>query len=305
MMNDRRIATLEADIQRIRAQLSEIPVRFPTPGSKGVGSEIQQFVFKSQQPNWIVCRTWDGLAEGANDVKVVKPWELRPYVFSGRTYSIDSVTRVLYTYPANDQRQLITQRFSGGVWTEQSRTTETVYPPWNLVTIGAERGLIYAFKPVGGTSEEDDDEEAIVWQDANVSARTWRATAAMGTSVIGGNIKTINADTLTVVLFGTTNEVTVAKQHLHRLSTTLDHGIQYSEQHIVNSARKATSVLDEAFQYEQIIPQFLSTTQHQEFPIVPSELGQVCVALDVGEVITGIAGVRYIDVSSRIWGRLP
>jgi len=303
MMNDRRIANLESELQRIRAQLSEIPVRFPSPGSKGVGSEIQQFVFKSQQANWITCRSWDGLAEGANDVLVTKPWDLRPYVFSGKTYvpsGAPALTRVLYSYPTNDRRELITQRQIGGVYTEQSRATESVYPPWDLRTIGADRGLIYAFKPVGGTSEEDGASNAIVWQDANVSARTWRG-AASALGAIVGTASSLQNDTITI---GTTaGSVVVAKHHLHRLSLTSEGRgsalINFTLPNASNSSRRATRFQDNIFQNEQMIPRCLSVDSNEV------EVGDKIIALDVGETVTGIPGVKYLDMTPRIWGRMP
>lgn len=303
MMDTRRIANLEADVQRLKGQLSEIPVRFPSPGSKGVGSEIQQFVFKSQQANWITCRTWDGLAEGANDVLVAKPWELRPYVFSGRTYQpgSDSTIRVKYTYPTNDRRELVTEKQTNGEFSEQSRATESVYPPWDLTTIGAERGLIYAFKPVGGTSEEDGDNNPIVWQDANVSARTWRGAAASGLGVIVGTAYRLENDT--IIIKTTTGQVTVAKFHLHRLSYAQEgqgnFRIVYTERNPSNSSRKATRAADLIFQNEQLIPAPLSEFNHE------GEVGDTIIALDVGETVTGITGVRYLDITPRIWGRMP
>lgn len=300
MMDERRIVGIERELQRLRAQMSEIPVRFPSPGSKGIGSEIQQFRFRSQQANWITCRTWDGEAEGANDVLVAKPWELRPFVFSGRTYSIDSLTRIRYDYQGNnDSRVLVNERLSSGTWSEQSRSTERVYQPWDLQTVGAQdKGLIYAFKPVGGTSEEDGDGNAIVWQDANVGARYWRADAGAA-GWIAGWVTAMQENSMSVrVVAGAPagQTVTVAKHPLCRFNTPLAPGIVYDEFDIPNSIRRAVRESDETTRYEGITPPFRPGITHT---------GQYIIAVNVGSGVTGVPGANYLDVSPRFWGQLP
>jgi hypothetical protein len=128
-------------------------------------------------PDSIVCRTWDGVSEGASDVHVGKPWDCRRTPFDRQIWD-----GVEYTYSGNLKRSAK----KGGI-TE----TQVLVPAYLLDC------EINAFREVaGGTGANVPDGKgsstAVLWQE--FSARAFAAedqgsllgTAASGGLVIGG-----------------------------------------------------------------------------------------------------------------------
>lgn len=104
----------------------------------------------------LVCRTWDGIIEGAQNVLIAKPWLLQQTPFDDETrenvryeYS-DGITRTAYD---------ITDP------TEQLKREEQIHPRYLvddiIIATVVATGLIVAGLPV-------------LWVDVNVDSRGWR-----------------------------------------------------------------------------------------------------------------------------------
>lgn len=65
-------------------------------GGAGAGV-VRQMVIAAIHDDYLVCRDWDGHAEGETDVEVARPWELQRTPWDGESRTIDGVT-YSYTY---------------------------------------------------------------------------------------------------------------------------------------------------------------------------------------------------------------
>jgi hypothetical protein len=120
----------------------------------GGGAEIKRYRVKSVAANYLVCRTWDGAAEGGADVKVAKPPELRHVA----SEVVEGVT-ISYTYQSR-ANNLDGQRLAGAAGF--ATQTEIVIPVWRV------NSEIWAMKPAGGTGVTE-----AAWLDLNVAGRMW------------------------------------------------------------------------------------------------------------------------------------
>lgn len=127
-------------------------IRQPVPTS---GGSTTQMRYKSMGQDHIVCRTWDGLEEGSDDINVAKPFKLRRTPFDNETYNgID------YVYSSNTERVAST---------DDDEETQIIHDEY------VEDDIIYATQPVGGTGVLDNGEEGedVLWLDTNADARCW------------------------------------------------------------------------------------------------------------------------------------
>lgn len=121
------------------------------PSVGGIG--IATYRFKSQQNDYIVCRAWQGSAEGTTDVKIAKPPELWFSVTSETLYG------TAFTYSAYDLTgQSRTATWSGG--TENQR----IVRPYVL------NDLIWAIRANSFVTASG---ETIKLIDLNRAARAW------------------------------------------------------------------------------------------------------------------------------------
>jgi hypothetical protein len=107
---------------RRQAERAEMPREGGWGGGAGGGGLVTQFVFKSMGEDHIVCREWDGSAEGPDDVLIAKPLAIRQHYAGG--------TAAAYVTP--------TRRLVGIV-------SQTVFPPYRV------NDLIYAARSSNGT----------------------------------------------------------------------------------------------------------------------------------------------------------
>lgn len=114
---------------------------------------VKRFRVKSIQGDYITCRTWDGTTEGANDVLIAKPYQLRN--------SITSRNSISYSYTNTTERVA-----NDGTDTE----TQVVVPSYvvddEIFAIGK--------APTG----VDDGTDPITWLDLNLDARAWAKKAS-------------------------------------------------------------------------------------------------------------------------------
>jgi len=119
-----------------------------------MGNEThQQFILKSTAADYLVCRTWDGLAEGTVDVYVAKPWLLRvePHQTNGR----GGVTFVYET----DVRRVASKVDVGS-------ETQEVLPTYRA------GDFIYAIQGVGGGTGASIAGTPLEWLEIN-AGRQW------------------------------------------------------------------------------------------------------------------------------------
>jgi len=116
----------------------------------GDSATVQVYRYKSQQGDYVVCRTWDGSTEGDTDVAIAKPMKLRNSITSA---TIDGVG-VTYSYGASKVERTAT---IGAV------TEDQVIVPRYLVN-----DLIFATSSTGGTGVSGQSKI-----DLNVDGRAW------------------------------------------------------------------------------------------------------------------------------------
>lgn len=117
------------------------------------GVDRARFRVKSIENDYLVCRTYDGTTEGADDINVAKPWDLRRTPFHGV-----AVNGITCTYSS-----AIARSATNGTTTE----SQVITPPY---FVNCE---IWAFVASGGGTGVTVSSEQLVWQDVNVSGRAW------------------------------------------------------------------------------------------------------------------------------------
>lgn len=124
--------------------------------NKGRGVSHTPFHVKSVEPEYLVCRTWDGENEGVTDIKIAKPPELRNSV---DTETIDGDTINYSAYDNTAQTRLADDG--------TNQETQVIVPRYLVDTV------IFAFK--ANSCALDEDGNTIGLQDANVAGRAWAA----------------------------------------------------------------------------------------------------------------------------------
>lgn len=109
---------------------------------------------KSSNGDYWTCRRYDGTTEQTEDVKVAKPWELRP--------SVTAIGSQTYSY-TNDAERVATE--------SSVDETQVVVPSWTVdeTVIWAARARDTGVAASG---------QALNWLDLNVAGRAWAKKAA-------------------------------------------------------------------------------------------------------------------------------
>lgn len=99
-------------------------------GGGGTSSDVEQFRFKSEHDDYLICHTWDGVTEGATDVIIAKIYLLR--------YSVTSraLRAAVHTYTYDRALRVRTDSITDAGLSEK----QWVIPGW------ATNDLIYAMK---------------------------------------------------------------------------------------------------------------------------------------------------------------
>lgn len=132
--------------------------RWSGPGGGGT-SETAQYKVKERGNDYVMCHTWDGETEGADDIYVAKPYLLRKTPLDGKTRN-----GITYDYSATIDRRTATK----GVEPNEIEETQIVVPSYlagDIIT--AIRGI------TGGTEVFDPTEEEVEWLDLNADGRAW------------------------------------------------------------------------------------------------------------------------------------
>lgn len=123
----------------------------PAKGGGGGDGRAQAFRVQSVAADTLICRSWDGSAQGIEDVVVAKPPLLRQAVIDGQVRDGVTITWVNAT----------TATATDGADTET----------WKI-TLSYEPGdIIYAVRAPTGVSGAS-------WQDINTDGRTWARVEA-------------------------------------------------------------------------------------------------------------------------------
>lgn len=129
------------------------------PGRRAeAGAELRRFRLKSVAGNYLVCRSWDGTTEGADDEYIAKPFKLRTNV---TTEILDGIT-FTYSYNANNVQRTATSTDI----TEVQVITPRYIVNDEIFAFEAETGLQTV--PTPPTAAED-----ITLIDQNLDARAW------------------------------------------------------------------------------------------------------------------------------------
>ena len=137
-----------------------------------------QLKVKTIKDNYLVCRTWDGTSEGAEDINTAKPIRLRRITYDTKEETILGFTHTFAYGSAN--RRVAT--VSGKAW------KQNVYPEYKA------EDVIYATMPSGGTGVIDADNLSIAvdYLDLNIDCRTWETVIGI---CDGGKVKEMLAGT--------------------------------------------------------------------------------------------------------------
>lgn len=126
-------------------------------------ASVAQFLYKSSDGDYIVCRAFDGTETGV-DVAVAKPYLLRPSMTTRGVFT--------YTYTSDVERQ--------STDTGDSSTEDQIVTPSYLTD-----EVIYAARVRRGTGVVTDgvvgeqaNAEPILWLDLNVDGRMWAEVSA-------------------------------------------------------------------------------------------------------------------------------
>lgn len=125
--------------------------------------QMKQFKVVSVKVDFILCHTFDGVAEGTDDIKVAMTFLLRKTPFDGQTRA-----NISYTYTSNVER---TASKAGEDDEEQ------------VIVDSYETGdIIYATRGIfGGTAVYADDptnQIPVIWLDDNRDGRYWAKKSA-------------------------------------------------------------------------------------------------------------------------------
>jgi len=143
-----------------------LPPPASSPGTPGL---LKQFRVKSVQNDHLVCREFDGTTEGASDVLVAKPFNLRrtgwhqaSVVYTLEPYPGSPGTlTVVYQYLSPVYRTATFSAQGGGTVVEH-QTIRPIYVP--------NRSVIFAGQSENGTGVSG---VSMDWIDANFDARAW------------------------------------------------------------------------------------------------------------------------------------
>jgi len=131
------------------------PIQQARSTGKTVNISVGRFVITSIANDYLVCREFDGTAQGTSDVYISRPYLLRA--------SMESRNGVSYTY-SNSQ----TREATDGVDTETQEVTPDYVVDDEIYAI---RGIVRG----SGVSSEPAGNRKIEWLDLNIDARAWAA----------------------------------------------------------------------------------------------------------------------------------
>lgn len=144
-------------VAQIKAQVKAQERELVRLSAGVLSGRARLFRLKSVQPDYLICRTWDGDEEGTEDIFVAKNYKLRNSI---EEETIDSVT-YNYTYTSVVHRVSTPE---GGGASEQ----QYVVPRWLV------NDLIWAI-PAHTLVEAgaEGQEQPVVWLDLNLDGRAW------------------------------------------------------------------------------------------------------------------------------------
>lgn len=128
------------------------------------GASVARYRLKTVRKNYLVCRTWDGVTEGATDIFIAKPFKLR----HDRTSAVINGVTINYTYPdaANPALRTASEPASG------ESESQIVVPYWLT------NDEIFAITGAPGlNSAAPDAVSAITLLDLNLDGRAWARKA--------------------------------------------------------------------------------------------------------------------------------
>lgn len=126
---------------------------------------LKRYVVKSVSDDHLVCRTWDGVTEGAADVKVAKPFILRKTPFHGKTLTVNGNT-LTYSYTSGTQRT---------VTKGSNSETQVIIPGYVATGSGYQGNQIYVIRCDSGVilNPGQQTEERLTLMDVNADGRMW------------------------------------------------------------------------------------------------------------------------------------
>lgn len=135
---------------------------------------VKQFKIYLVQDDYYVCREFDGVSDGTEDIKVARPHTHRKTGWHGLTtiYSFAS-------FPGSPGQLPVTFNYLGPTYRTASATISTgptvdheiILPPLGEGSIYG--SVIFACKPQNGTGVSEADE----WLDMNTDGRAWARVA--------------------------------------------------------------------------------------------------------------------------------
>lgn len=135
----------------------------PTTGTTVVA--VRRFVIRSILPEYLVCRPWDGVEEGASDVLVARPFRLRG-TETTRTFANGTVTYDGYDATGTERTATLP---------DASTEDQVIVPEY---VVGDE--IVGSRNIVGGTGVTRTFQGRtlpIDWLDLNIDARAWAETS--------------------------------------------------------------------------------------------------------------------------------
>lgn len=151
----RKLAEPVEAINRFTSGIAPI-AQLAGSSSKPLSITIARFVITSISGDYLVCREFDGTAQGTADVYISKPYLLRS--------SMASRAGVTFTYTDSQARSA-----TDGSTTEDQSVTPSYVAGDEIYAV---RGLVRG----SGAFSDPDETRAIEWMDLNLDARAWAQT---------------------------------------------------------------------------------------------------------------------------------
>lgn len=167
-----KVRTGDKDVGEVLISDTDATLVLPKGGGSDTstqsGGGATRYRVKSVEDDYTTCRTWDGSTEGASDVLIAKPPELR-HSLTSQTIKNDLGNNQSVTYSGFG--------IVGGKCTRTAAASgyanqgEIVLPQYILAGTTAD-AEIWADEPVGGTGVTVSGNE-LTWMDTNRAGRKW------------------------------------------------------------------------------------------------------------------------------------